>query len=209
MGANFINTQFNLWYYGFPAPAIEAILSLSQNYPWVSTTWVSPRKTKLGDFRPAGAEQKFPVITLNKNLETYVALLVWVHEFAHHINWVENKNRVEAHGPEWKYHFKRIYHDYFQGVFPQEWNKPLAQYFRNPSAASFSHPALQPFIMPEDKLGANELRLSKIPDGSRFIFKEREFIREKALRSFVLCQEKESGKKYRIRANCPVRLKSA
>ncbi len=209
VGSVHLNNQTNLWYYGFPEEVIGAIKEASRHYPWVSTTWVTPRKTKLGDFRPAHSKQAYPLITLNKNMPTYVALLVWIHEFAHHITYTEHQNRVDAHGPEWKYYFKTVFQDYFKGVFPKDWDKALAQYFKNPTAASFSHPALQPFMSPDDVLQPNELRLAKIPEGSTFIFKNREFVKERPLRSFVLCSEKSTGKKYRIRANCAVQLKTA
>lgn len=203
------STQISLpkpWYGNFPEQVQWTIASLEDQFPGLTTRWVKGRRTKLGDYRPKHSKDHRSHITLNIDLKPYVALLVWIHELAHHLVWEEYKQKAAPHGKEWKKAFKKLYLELFKDYFPQDWQIALAKYFVNPSASTFSHKSLRHFYVVQDEENADLPLLIEIPDGAAFNFRDRTFRKEKKLRSYVLCSEISSGKKYRIRANCRVDL---
>ena len=192
------------WFEEFADDVQNEIRDLQLAYPWVVTNWVGSRRTKLGDYRPKSEFEKSAHITLNKDLKPFVALLVWIHEFAHHLTWLEYGTKVNPHGKEWKYAFRDLYFSRFVNAFPENWQNDLRVYFQNPTATTFSHRVLRKYYQPEEASGLPEL--SELPDGSCFNFRHREFKRLKRLRTYILCCELDSGRKFRINGACRVKL---
>ena len=83
-----------------PDGSFEPVVQLINQYK-VHLTVTKARKSVLGDYRhPAlGANHK---ITVNGNLNKYEFLITLLHELAHLLCFEQYKNRVEAHGQEWK-----------------------------------------------------------------------------------------------------------
>ena len=70
-----------------PDKTNDYVLSLLKRYPVVFKV-VSPRKTKLGDFRASNKSGRCQ-ITINNNLEPLNFLITTLHEIAHLYNWMQ------------------------------------------------------------------------------------------------------------------------
>ncbi|MCB9262304.1 MAG: SprT-like domain-containing protein [Flavobacteriales bacterium] len=96
----------------------------------------NPRKSKLGDFRPAIMDKNHR-ISVNGNLNKYAFLITTLHEFAHLITWDEYKNKTLPHGKEWKKNFENLLSPFLtNGTFPEDVSSALSSYIQNPAAAS-------------------------------------------------------------------------
>ncbi len=195
------------WELRFPTDIAAAIREIEKQHSRVITRWVKDRKSKLGDYRPPRFDGERAQITLNAGMNLYQSLIVWIHEFAHHQVWLEYGNKVPPHGKQWKAAFANLYFTSFEDYFTPKWQQALRSYFNSPTAATFSHKALQelkPYLGEEkDRQGPTLLDLDH---GDKFEFQGRQFIMERMLRTFALCIEISTRKKYRIRANCSVDL---
>jgi len=110
---------------------------------WISTFGIylritGSRSTKLGDYYPP-IRNNYHRITINHDLNKYAFLITFVHEMAHLIVWVQNKNRVKPHGKEWKLEFKQLMDPFFElEVFPSDIKNALMKYLRNAKASTVS-----------------------------------------------------------------------
>lgn len=96
------------------------------------------RSTKLGDYYPP-IRNNYHRITINHDLNKYAFLITFVHEMAHLIVWVQNKNRAKPHGKEWKLEFKQLMDPFFElDVFPSDIKEALMKYLRNAKASTVS-----------------------------------------------------------------------
>ncbi|TXC81801.1 SprT-like domain-containing protein [Luteibaculum oceani] len=193
------------WKDRFPEEVGAKISEIEKRFPRVETRWVGNRRSKLGDYRPSNEFEPRANITLNKNLDLFVALLVWIHEFAHHITWLEHGRSVAPHGKEWKMNFKSLFEQHFQSFFPEEWEDPLKRYFKNPKATTFSSPSLRQFYTNPAE-NPNLPTLKELNDGTEFTFRLRSFKRIKKLRTYILCCELNTGRKFRINGACRVEI---
>ena len=83
-----------------PEGSFDPVVQLIHQYK-VHLTVTKARKSVLGDYRHPflGANHK---ISVNGNLNQYEFLITLLHELAHLLCYESYKNRVEAHGQEWK-----------------------------------------------------------------------------------------------------------
>jgi len=115
-------------------PNIPSIQSLQNHLPggtaqaihkWILELKIEfiiskPRKTKLGDFRPAYGN-KSARITINKDLNPYHFLITTLHEFAHLGCYLKHGNRVTPHGKEWKVIYAQLLGKFLnEQVFPEK-----------------------------------------------------------------------------------------
>jgi len=182
-----------------PTKAISYCLQLWQEYPFHFSLRNS-RKTKLGDFswRPGLP----PHITVNSDSHSYLFLLTYVHEVAHHRVQLKHGRRVAPHGKEWKEMFRElcdplIYH----GVFPSDISQVLRQHLENPKASSLSDAKLSRTLSHHDPRLTHAVRLEDIPEGSEFEIRGRRFTKGKLKRSRIVCQEISSRRRYLIAAD--------
>ena len=70
------------------------------------------RSSKLGDYR-SPHKGKGHLITVNHDLNPYAFLITLVHEIAHMLVWERYRNRVRAHGPEWKDTYRKLMLPFF------------------------------------------------------------------------------------------------
>ncbi len=79
-----------------------------------------PRTTKLGDYIPP-VKNNIHRISININLNKYAFLITLLHELAHMKIWLKYKNKVEAHGKEWRAMFKKLLIDIdYRNIFPDD-----------------------------------------------------------------------------------------
>ena len=118
-----------------PLGAFEPVVHLINHYK-VHLTVTKARKSVLGDYRHAflGANHK---ISVNGNLNQYEFLITLLHELAHLLCYEQYKNRVEAHGKEWKTIYGQLLAQFIQlGIFPDDIKKVLSKTLLNPAATA-------------------------------------------------------------------------
>jgi SprT protein len=158
------------------------------------------RQTKVGDFTTK-RHLKRPIITLNRDLNPYLFLVVYIHEVAHLYVHLKHGNRVDPHGEEWKNAFKQLMEPVMkESVFPNEILHELVRHMANPKASSFADADLTRVIRSFDKHADQYTALSDIPEGSIFQFQGRYFKKGKLKRTRVLCCEVKTKRNYLVPA---------
>lgn len=136
------------------------------------------RKGKYGDYHPT--MDKGNRISVNHNLNQYEFLITFVHELAHHTNYLKHGNTVQSHGPEWKQEFKQNIIPFLNTeVFPQDVLLALTKHMKNPKYSHGADVNLLKVLMKYDKNRdyitldeLNEGDLFKMPGKSTMILKK-------------------------------------
>ena len=156
------------------------------------------RKTKLGDYRRATNNDR-PRISINSGLNSYSFLITLVHELAHAIVYEKNHYRVQPHGKEWKREYKQLMLIFFaKNIFPDDINRPLAAYMKNPKASSGSDQTLQRALRKYDARSENVLFLEDLEEGALFNFQSRSFKKGTKRRSRYSCWDLNNKREYAI-----------
>jgi len=166
------------------------------------------RATVLGDYRHKGMYGNH-IITVNGNLNKYEFLLTLLHELAHLLTYEQHKNKVAAHGIEWKINYGKILHQFVEyKCFPPDIEKALQKTIRNPAATTAGETELIKILR---KYNTNTrpdvLHVEEIEEGQLFITKDgRVFKRGKIRRKRYECIEVNSGLKFHVSAIAEVKL---
>lgn len=161
-----------------------------------------PRKTKLGDFRPAH-NGKAARISVNEDLHPYSFLITTIHEFAHLGCYLKFGKRAAPHGAEWK----TIYTDMLRlfiekNVFPPELTKSLQLHIARPKASSCSCPILSRAL---DRYNSETGEfLGSLSPNDQFEFKGENYRYTLLRRTRVLCERIPDGKQYLISTRAKV-----
>lgn len=156
------------------------------------------RKTKLGDFRYDKRKDSYQ-ITVNHGLNPYAFLITYIHEVAHVDNYKKNGGKVNPHGPEWQQSFRKLAEPLLNPeVFPADVLKAFKEYLRKPAASSGGYLPLSEALRRYDPGTEENLLLAQLDDGSRFIFKDRTFVKEGKKRTRAICTDLGNGRKYLI-----------
>ncbi len=156
------------------------------------------RSTKYGDFRPS-EKNKIPRISVNSNLNKYAFLITLTHEFAHLLVWHRYKNKVKAHGEEWKTEFASLIHVLvLKKIFPEHIEKVLVKHIKNPPASSARDVKLVYELRKYDER-TEAVYLSEVPNGATFtINNKRFFIKGTKKRTRFLCTEVSTKREFLI-----------
>ena len=167
------------------------------------------RSSKLGDYRPP-YESLNHQITVNYNLNPYSFLVTLVHEIGHLTCYNKFKNRVQPHGPEWKYEYK-AHLSYFltKDIFPDDVLFALMIHLEKPGASSCSDHQLHRVLKRYD-IKTEETRLvflEKLPYRTKFLYQgNRLFEKGLKVRTRFHCLELSTGKLYLFNALAEVEL---
>lgn len=163
-----------------------------------------PRKTKLGDFRPAH-KNKAAQITVNVDLNPYNFLVTTVHEFAHLGCHLEHGSKVNPHGIEWKRQYSSLLKPFLEkGIFPPDISKALHYHISRPSASSCSCPELSRALARYDDEEA--VFLGDLTRGAVFEFQNVLYTHIEKRRTRHVCQRAKDGKKFLISGNARVEI---
>lgn len=190
-----------------PAGAFDPVVELINHYK-VHLTVTRERKSVLGDYRHAvlGANHK---ITVNGNLNKYEFLITLLHELAHLLCFEQYRNRVEAHGKEWKNIYGQLLAQFIQlQIFPEDIRKSLQKTLLNPAATANGETALLLVLRrynPVQKEGV--VTLAHLADGALFMeTKGRTFRKIKLRRKRIECVELATGNVYLFSALTEVKV---
>ncbi len=124
------------------------------------------RTSKLGDYRSPHKGNGHQ-ITVNHDLNPYAFLITLVHELAHLLTWERYRNRVRAHGEEWKTAFRELMDPFMEmGIFPPDIRQALQRYLRKSYASSGSDLNLSRALREYD--ASREPSLEDLEEGSIF-----------------------------------------
>ncbi|MCX6211189.1 MAG: SprT-like domain-containing protein [Bacteroidetes bacterium] len=190
-----------------PTGAFEPVVQLIHQYK-VHLTVTRERKSVLGDYRHPflGSNHK---ITVNGNLNKYEFLITLLHELAHLLCFEQFRNRVEAHGKEWKNIYGSLLKAFIDlNLFPEDITKSLKKTLLNPAATANVETALLLVLRrhnPVQKAGV--VVLAHLADGSLFKeIKGRTFRKIKLRRKRIECIELATGNIYLFSALSEVEI---
>jgi len=198
-----LNTKnYNILKNYIPKKAIERLVALLKKHP-VSITISKERKTKHGDFSIKKNGQ--PKITVNHNLNQYQFLLTLIHELAHYTTH-QKYRRVKPHGKEWKHEFQHLMLPFLNNdIFPNDVLPYLAQYLKNPKAATGSDAKLS-LALKKYSPDTNKICIFELPKDSIFKLNNKTFKLGNKRRTRYECIETQTHKKYLIHMNAEVLL---
>ena len=176
--------------------------SVEQVYLWLREYSIhlkisKRRSSKLGDYR-SPHKGKGHQITVNHDLNPYAFLITLVHEVAHLLVWEKHKNRVRAHGREWKETYRQLMHPFLEeDVFPEDIRKALHHYLSKSYASSGSDLQLSRTLQKYDK--DRGLTLEEIGEGSVFrILNGKTFKKGPLNRKRYKCVRMDNNKTYLV-----------
>jgi len=193
-----------------PDGAFEPVVQLIHQYK-VHLTVTRERKSVIGDYRHPflGSNHK---ITVNGNLNKYEFLITLLHELAHLLCFEQYRNRVEAHGKEWKNIYGSLLKAFIDlDLFPEDIKKSLKKTLLNPAATANGETALLLVLRrynPVQKAGV--VVLAHLADGTLFKeIKGRTFRKIKLRRKRIECIELATGNIYLFSALSEVEILNA
>ena len=180
-----------------PEGALEPVLGLIHQYK-VHLTVTKARKSVLGDYRHPfmGANHK---ISVNGNLNKYEFLITLLHELGHLLCYEQFKNRVEAHGKEWKHLYGTLLAEFIQkDIFPPDIKKSLQKTVMNPAATANGETALLLVLRRYDTVKKEGMAfVAQLPEGALFeTEKGKLFKKIKKRRIRIECVEIATGHVY-------------
>jgi hypothetical protein len=190
-----------------PEGAFEPVVHLINHYK-VHLTVTKARKSVLGDYRHPfmGANHK---ISVNGNLNQYEFLITLLHELAHLLCFEQFKNKVEAHGHEWKSIYSNLLFEFIQkDIFPADIKKSLQKTLLNPAATANGETALLLVLRKYNPVKKEGYQLvAHLTEGTLFeSLKGRVFRRGKKRRIRIECVEVATGQVYSFSALTEVKL---
>ena len=193
-----------------PEGAFEPVVQLIHQYK-VHLTVTRARKSVLGDYRHPfmGSNHK---ITVNGNLNPYEFLITLLHELAHLLCFEQHRNRVEAHGKEWKNIYGNLLGAFIAlDLFPSDITKSLKKTLLNPAATANGETALLLVLRRYDKIKKQgHAFIADIPVGTIFeSLNGRIFKRGAKRRIRIECTELSTGNIYSFSALTEVKLVTA
>ncbi len=157
----------------------------------------APRKTKLGDYRYR-PQPGTHLITVNRNLNQFAFLVVYLHEVAHFLTHIRHGIKVKPHGPEWQQEIRRVMTPLLNGAkLPQDILEAFTLYLKAPKAASCSHPVLTRVLRKYDPVSPG-IPLEQIPEGDEFLFRSRKYKKIKVRRTRTACLETANNRRWLI-----------
>ena len=192
-----------------PDGAFEPVVALINQYK-VHLTVTKARKSVLGDYRHAfqGANHK---ISVNGNLNKYEFLITLLHELAHLLCYEQYRNRVDAHGKEWKNIYGHLLAQFIQqGLFPNDIKKVLSKTLLNPAATANGETKLLLVLRKYNEIKKVGVALvANIAEGILFeSLNGKIFRRGKKRRIRIECVEVATGQVYSFSALTEVKLVS-
>jgi hypothetical protein len=180
-----------------PEGSFEHVVEYLHKYK-VHLTVTKQRKSVLGDYRHAGGMGNHR-ISINGNLNKYEFLITLLHELAHMLTYEQFRNKVEAHGKEWKLAYSQLLIVFVQfKVFTPDIEKALKKSIANPAATANGETELLMVLRqfdPEKKEGYSIVNL--LAEGALFQTENGKIFRRGAVRrKRIQCTEIKTNLQY-------------
>lgn len=179
-----------------PPASLPAVLHYIRLYK-VQLTITKKRKTILGDYRHTTGIKNHR-ISVNGNLNPYAFLITLIHELAHLVTFDRHRNRVDAHGKEWKAIYRHLLLEFMNGeIFPADIVQALERSLHDLPASSCADDVLMRVLRNYDQYGDALQFVEQLEEGHLFeIDGGRIFKKGKKLRKRFQCVEIKTGKLY-------------
>ena len=188
-----------------PVASITYCFDLLTRYPFKLKLKRS-RATKIGDF--CAHHGNSPTITINHDLNPYLFLITFIHEFSHHAVYLIYGHKPKAHGDEWKLAFKTFMQPLMAvSIFPSDLHHALEIHLKNPMASSYSDSRLTQIFRRCDGKEQPTI-LKQIQEGVNFTLRGKLFRKGKLRRTRVLCLEIKTGREYLVPIDAEINLVS-
>lgn len=190
-----------------PDGSFDPVVQLIHHYK-IHLTVTKARKSVLGDYRHPfmGANHK---ISVNGNLNQYEFLITLLHELAHLLCYEQYKNRVEAHGQEWKGIYGNLLTQFIQmDLFPTDIKNCLLKTLKNPAATANGETKLLLVLRKYNAVQKEGVQLvAHLQEGTLFeAMKGKVFKRGKKRRIRIECIEMTTGHVYSFSALTEVKV---
>lgn len=157
------------------------------------------RKDRLGDYSPhLGKGNR---ISINHNLNPFDFLITFIHELAHHVTFKKFGPHHQSHGVEWKEEFKTCMRPVvMMHIFPPDIEQPLIKHMQAPKYTHSGDVVLMKALMKYNKQQSSIL-LDDLPNGTLFRMTNKSkmvFRKLEKLRTYAMCEEMSTGKKYKV-----------
>ena len=183
-----------------PLGTLDKVLPWFSKYP-IHLLVTRERRSILGNYRSPHAGNPVHRVTVNGNLNPYAFLVTLLHELAHLEAWVQFKNRIQPHGPEWQKIYRQIMLGFLDaGHFPEALEQVLKESVQKAKASTCAEPALTKALMAYDTPVMEGLvLLETLQAGQKFVTKEgRVFELVKKRRTRFLCRHLKSNRDFTI-----------
>ncbi len=189
-----------------PDGSFEQVVAYIQHYR-VHLTITKKRKSYWDDYRHP-VMGKNHRITVNGDLNKYEFLLTLLHELAHLLTFEQYRNRVEAHGVEWKTCYSNLLMQFVEkGIFPDDIKAALQRSIMNPAATANGETDLLLVLRKYNTRQNGLIPVADIPAGRLFQTENgRIFMKGLLRRKRFECVEVKSGLRYSFSAVTEVRL---
>jgi hypothetical protein len=180
-----------------PANSFERVVTYIHYYK-VHLTVTKKRKTVLGDYRHSLYNRNHR-ISINGNLNNYEFLITLLHELAHLLTYEQFKNKVPAHGKEWKIIYGKLLEEFMAlDVFPTDIVQALRKTIHNPAATANGETDLIKVLRSYNKpITTNLIMVEQVPLHQLFkTTNGKTFKKGEKRRKLYLCQEVSTGKMY-------------
>ena len=159
----------------------------------VTVKILTPRKTKLGDFKVRGNQMS---ITVNNNLNKYSFLITLTHELAHAFVFKKYQNRLKPHAKSWQLTFKSLMLNFLTpDFFPEDILKVLSRHMISPKASTFADLELVRVLKKYDQF--TSVTISDLAVGDSFkIANGKIFVKGEKIRKRYKCIEYKTNKTY-------------
>ena len=159
----------------------------------VTVKILTPRKTKLGDFKVRGNQMS---ITVNNNLNKYSFLITLTHELAHAFVFKKYQNRLKPHAKSWQLTFKSLMLNFLTpDYFPDDILKVLSRHMISPKASTFADLELVRVLKKYDQF--TSVTISDLAVGDSFkIANGKIFVKGEKIRKRYKCIEYRTNKTY-------------
>jgi hypothetical protein len=189
-----------------PEGSFEKVVAFLHQYK-VHLTVSKVRKSVLGDYRHAhlGSNHR---ISVNGNLNQYEFLITLLHELAHLLTYETYKNKVDAHGKEWKLCYCALLNDFIQlNIFPNDVANVLKKSIQSPAATANGEVALLTVLRKYNQHQKEGFQLlSTLAEGAVFEMENGKIFRKgKLRRKRYACIELKTGLHYTVSAISEVR----
>jgi SprT protein len=132
----------------------------------VSLRITRTRTSKLGDYRPPHNGRGHQ-ISINHDLNPYAFLITLVHEMAHLLTWENHRNKVKAHGAEWKKAYRELMDPFMKhDIYPPDLHSALRESLVRSFASSSADLRLSRMLQQYDQ--NRDIRLEELETGSIF-----------------------------------------